>query len=322
MSPPPIDILKKLFEKGLITQTEMELAPRISMADDITAEADSGGHTDNRPALALLPAIQAVRDRLMEKYNYPCKIGVGLAGGLATPVSAAAAFAMGADYILTGTINQACREAGTSEKVKELLTQARQADVTMAPAADMFEMGGKVQVLKRGTMFAMRGAKLYSTYASYPHLDAIPQAELNFIEKKILGKPVDQVWEDTKAFFEDRDPTQVQRALKDPKYKMALIFRSYLGQASLWAISGLESRTGDYQVWCGPAIGAFNAWTKGTPLAQKENRDVVTAAFNLLVGASLEARSRILASQYPALAGIRALPKTIEELKICSRELA
>ncbi len=26
----------------------------------------------------------------------------------------------------------------------------------MAPAADMFEMGVKVQVLKRGTLFAMR----------------------------------------------------------------------------------------------------------------------------------------------------------------------
>jgi NAD(P)H-dependent flavin oxidoreductase YrpB (nitropropane dioxygenase family) len=48
--------------------------------------------------------------------------------------------------------------------VREMLAQAEQADVIMAPAADMFEMGVKLQVLKRGTMFAMRAAKLYELY--------------------------------------------------------------------------------------------------------------------------------------------------------------
>jgi trans-AT polyketide synthase/acyltransferase/oxidoreductase domain-containing protein len=321
MSPPPADMLKKLRAERLITETEMALAARIPMADDVTAEADSGGHTDNRPALALLPSIQAVRDRMMEAHGYPEKIGVGLAGGISTPVSAAAAYAMGADYILTGSINQACREAGTSEKVKELLAQTRQADVTMAPAADMFEMGGKVQVLKRGTMFAMRAAKLFSIYKAWPSLDAIPEAELTFVEEKILGKSVDATWADTVAFFEDRDPTQIAKAESDPKHRMALVFRSYLGQAAIWAIQGIEHRTGDYQIWCGPAIGAFNAWTANTPLALPSGRDVITVAFNLMIGASVEARSRILASQFPKLAGIRFLPKTRAELTGCSREI-
>src|ERR1019366_8424775 len=52
-------------------------------------------------------------------------------------------------------------ESGASEGVRRLLAQAEQADTAMAPAADMFEMGVKVQVLKRGTMFPMRAAKLY-----------------------------------------------------------------------------------------------------------------------------------------------------------------
>lgn len=321
MSPPPAEILKKLHTRGLITDTELALAPRIPMADDITAEADSGGHTDNRPALALLPAIQAVRDRLMETHGYPEKIGVGLAGGIAAPVSATAAYAMGADYVLTGTINQACVEAGTAEPVKAALAQARQADVTMAPAADMFEMGGKVQVLKRGTMFAMRAAKLFALYKEHPSIEALPESDRMFVEKKILGKPLEQVWLETKAFFEERDPSQLAKAQSDPKHRMALIFRSYLGQASLWAIRGIPERSGDYQIWCGPAIGAFNAWTKDTPLASPDNRDVTTVAFNLLVGASVEARSRILASQYPSLAGIRFLPKTREALVRCSVEI-
>ena len=36
----------------------------------MTVEADSGGHTDNRPAITLLPTILALRDRLQEQYRY------------------------------------------------------------------------------------------------------------------------------------------------------------------------------------------------------------------------------------------------------------
>ncbi len=67
---------------------------------------------------------------------------------------------MGAAFALTGSINQACIESGTSDTVRRMLAEAEQADVIMAPSADMFELGVKVQVLKRGTMFALRASKL------------------------------------------------------------------------------------------------------------------------------------------------------------------
>ena len=35
-----------------------------------------------------------------------------------------------------------------------------------------------------------------------------------------------------------RNPTQIEKADADPKHKMALVFRAYLGQASKWAIAG------------------------------------------------------------------------------------
>jgi len=47
----------------------------------------------------------------------------------------------------------------------------------MAPAGDMFEMGVKVQVLKRGTMFAMRAQKLYELYTRYSAWEDVPQQE-------------------------------------------------------------------------------------------------------------------------------------------------
>ena len=134
------------------------------MADDITVEADSGGHTDNRPLVSAFPAILNLRDEIQALHPERTPVRIGAAGGIATPASALAAFMMGAAYIITGSVNQACVESGASDHTRSLLAQAEMTDVTMAPASDMFEMGVQVQVLKRGTMFAMRAQKLYEIY--------------------------------------------------------------------------------------------------------------------------------------------------------------
>ncbi len=297
LSPPPEKLLRQLLEKRMITEQEADLARFIPMAEDLTAEADSGGHTDNRPALTLFPTMLALRDRLAEKYRYtriPC---VGLGGGIATPESAAAAFAMGAAYLVTGSVNQACIEAGTSEAVRQMLAEARQADVIMAPAADMFEMGVKVQVLKRGTMFPLRAAKLHDLYNRHDRYEDIPTAQRQILERDFFQSSFEEAWTGTRAFFERRDPRQNVRAEKDPKHKMALVFRSYLGQSSRWAISGDPARRMDYQIWCGPAIGAFNEWTRGSFLEKPENRQTVTVAMNLLTGAAVVTRANWLRSQ-------------------------
>ena len=84
------------------------------MAQEITAEADSGGHTDNRPACTLFPTISSLATRL-QATTATRKLRVGLAGGISTPAAAAAAFAMGAAYIMTGSVHQACLESGTSD---------------------------------------------------------------------------------------------------------------------------------------------------------------------------------------------------------------
>lgn len=296
-SPPPPKLLQVLLEKNLITRNETELAANIPLAQDLTAEADSGGHTDNRPALALLPTMLALRDEMAAKYHYQEPICVGLGGGIATPAATAAAFAMGAAYVLTGSVNQACIEAGTSETVRQMLTEAGQADVVMAPAADMFEMGVKVQVLKRGTMFPFRAAKLYDLYQSYENLEAIPPKEKEILERDYFRSSFGQEWEQTKEFFARRDPGQIDQAERDPRHKMALVFRSYLGRSSSWANSGDPARKIDYQIWCGPSMGAFNEWTRGTFLAKPENRTTVTVAMNLLFGAAVKTRCNWLRCQ-------------------------
>lgn len=303
-APPPDKILSKLAEQGLITQEEASLAVRIPMADALTAEADSGGHTDNRPALALLPTMLTLCDEMCTRYQYPQSITVGLGGGIATPAATAAAFSMGAGYVITGSINQSCSEAGVCETVRQMLVEAGQADVTMAPAADMFEMGGRVQVLKRGTMFAMRASKLYDCYVRYQDFDQLPEKERDNIQKNLLRCSFEEEWAATRKFFLERDPRQVDRAEKDPRHKMALVFRSYLGRSSMWCVTGDPDRKVDYQIWCGPAIGAFNEWVRGTFLEKAENRDFKTIAMNLLVGASVVTRAAWLRNQ-----GVQVPPK-------------
>jgi PfaD family protein len=300
-SPPPEKILMQLVATKELTRQEAELARYIPMADSLTAEADSGGHTDNRPAISLLPTIIALRNEMVAAHRYPQSIPVGLGGGIGTPQAAAAAFAMGAAYILTGSVNQACVEAGTSEDVRRLLAEARQADVAMAPAADMFEMGGKVQVLKRGTMFAQRAARLHELYSVHERLETIPDKIRIQMERDIFKCTLDEEWNRTKAFFLERDPMQVARAEQDSRHKMALVFRSYLGQSSRWATSGDPSRKMDYQIWCGPAMGAFNAWTRGSFLEKPENRSTITVAMNLLFGASVLTRANWIRCQGIAL---------------------
>jgi trans-AT polyketide synthase/acyltransferase/oxidoreductase domain-containing protein len=314
-SPPPEKLIDILLKKGLISQQEAKRSQYIPMAQDLTAEADSGGHTDNRPALTLLPTMIALKNEFMDSFNYKEPLCVGLAGGIATPQSAAAAFGMGAAYILTGSINQACVEAGICDNVKQMLCQAEQADVTMAPAADMFEIGARVQVLKRGTMFPVRAEKLYKFYKSHNSFDEIDEKSKQEIQAKFLQATFEDTWTSTKDFFtKTGNEKEIQRAQNDPKYKMALVFRSYLGLSSKWAIQGITQRKMDYQIWCGPAIGAFNQWVKGSFLETFENRKTAEIALNLMYGASVCIRASILSTQ-----GIE-LPMGANEVKPLPRK--
>jgi trans-AT polyketide synthase/acyltransferase/oxidoreductase domain-containing protein len=316
MAPAPPQILRALVASGEVSAEQAEWAARFPLADDITAEADSGGHTDNQPAIVLLPTMLTLRDRIQETHGYDRPLRIGAAGGISTPWSAAAALAMGAAYLVTGSVNQSCVEAGTSAAARSMLAQARQADIAMAPAADMFEMGVKVQVLKRGTLFAMRAAKLYELYRAHDGLDQIPDGERASLEKTIFRAPLDAIWDQTKAYFQERDPARIERSNHDPKQKMALVFRWYLGMSSHWATSGDPARTVDYQIWCGPAMAAFNDWVRGSFLEAPENRQVAAVALNILYGAAVLTRARIASIQGVSLpAGVPRL------IPLCSTEI-
>jgi PfaD family protein len=301
MQPPPADMLRELVASGRITAEQAALAAELPVATEVTVEADSGGHTDNRQLATILPLVLEMRDRALAATGSFIFVGAG--GGIGTPSAAAAAFAAGADYLVTGSINQACTEAATSKAVKQLLAQAESTDTAMVAAADMFELGAKVQVLRRGTLFPIRARRLEQLYHRYDSVEEVPADERAKLETQIFGCGLDRVWSDVQTFFGERDPGLLDRCAEDPKQRMALIFRWYLGQSSRWATAGIEARAADYQIWCGAAMGAFNAWTRGSPYAEPARRHVAEVAAGLMTGASYLLRLQSLKSAAVTLPG-------------------
>jgi trans-AT polyketide synthase/acyltransferase/oxidoreductase domain-containing protein len=301
MQPAPESFLKQLLEAGMISAEQARLAARVPMADDITVEADSGGHTDNRSLVCLLPAMVTLRDQMQQQFNYPQPVRVGAAGGIGTPEAVFGAFSMGAAFVVTGSINQSCRESGSSDHVRKVLAQADMTDTIMAPAADMLEMGVKLQVLKKGTLFGLRAQKLLDLYLAHDDWAEIPEKDRQHLEKNLFRGPFDQIWQHCVEFFQQRDPEQLLRAENNPKRKMALVFRWYLGLSSAWANRGEPGRELDYQIWCGPSMGAFNQWVKGSRLENWEHRRVADLGLQLLYGAAYLSRL-----QYLVLHGVLA----------------
>lgn len=299
LSPPPALIVKKLLAEGAVTAEEAKMAGKVPMADDLCVEADSGGHTDQGVAYALMPSMLRLMEDMMAQYKYTKKIRLGAAGGIGAPEAAAGAFVLGADFILTGSINQCTVEAGISDAAKDLLQQMNVQDTDYAPAGDMFELGAKVQVLRKGLFFPARAKKLYNLYQQYDSLDEIDEKTKKQLVEKYFKRSFDDIYEDVKNFFQDKEPAQIESADKNPKHKMALIFRWYFNHTTNLALNGSEEQKVDYQIHCGPALGAFNQWVKGTSLENWRNRYVAEIGDRMMTETAnlLNQRFRCMLSQ-------------------------
>ncbi|MER7986303.1 ACP S-malonyltransferase [Streptomyces noursei] len=287
MAPAPGPVLDRLRREHALTDEQVELARTVPMSHDVTVEADSGGHTDGGVATVLLPAMLRLRQRAQDRHGYDEPICLGLAGGLGTPEALAAAFMLGADYVLTGSINQCTVESGMSNGVKDLLQDIGIADTTYAPAGDMFEFGAKVQVLRKGVFFPARANKLFSLYSHCDGLDEIPEKTRALLERTYFKKSIEEVWDEVRAYLRAQGRTaDLDRADTDAKQKMALVFRWYFFHTTRLAMTGDPSGKVNYQVQTGPALGAFNQWVDGTALASWRHRHVDRIGLMLLDGAA------------------------------------
>jgi trans-AT polyketide synthase/acyltransferase/oxidoreductase domain-containing protein len=210
---------------------------------------------------------------------------VGAAGGLGAPEQVACAFFLGADFITTGSINQCTPEAGTSDAVKDMLQNVGVQDTAYAPAGDMFEMGAKVQVMKKGVFFPARANKLYDLWRQHASLDALEGAVRREIQDKFFRRSFEDVWAETRDHYGRVLPAELARVEGNPKAKMGLVFRWYFVHSMRLALRGESTQRVDYQVHCGPAMGAFNQWVQGTSLEDWRRRHGDTVAEHLMQGA-------------------------------------
>lgn len=297
MSPPPEGILRRLVEERKLTEAEAEVARRLPVAAEVCVEADSGGHTDAGRAYTLMPAMLDLRDQVMARHAYPTRIRIGAAGGLGSPEAVAAAFVLGADFVVTGSVNQCSPEAGTSEAVKDLLSRLDVQDTAYTPAGDMFELGARVQVVSKGTLFAARANKLYEVYRRHGSLEELDEPTRRRIEERYFKRSFAEVWQETEGYLSGARPAEVEKARRDPKHRMALLFNWYFVHSTRLALEGGPEKV-NYQIHCGPAMGAFNRAVRGTELEDWRQRHVDLIAERLMRGAAalLSRRFRDLAS--------------------------
>ncbi len=270
LGPPSKELVLAAAAKGWLTREEALLAITHPVVDCVVLEGDSAGHTDGRQWTELFDALQAGREQLLQARRGR-EMWIGVAGGFGEPGEVARAWEAGADFVLVGSVMQSTRQAEQGELAKDMLVAAAPDDVGMAPAADMYEFGARVQVLTRGTSFARR-ANLLDTWGRAAANGLPDGEELEPSYEAITGESPQTAWEATQAFWAIRDPEVLVRAEDSRRLRAALLVRRYLGLSSRWARRGDVDRQDDFQIWCGPAQGRLNVWLTGCHLQDWRQR--------------------------------------------------
>lgn len=276
LRPAPEDVVRGLVERGEVSAQEAARAAGLPMADDLCVEADGGWHTAAADLATLLPAVLRLRDTLAARSP---RVHVGAAGGIGTPEAAAAALVLGAEFLVTGSVNQCTVEAATSDEVKDMLQRLDVPDTEPTPWSEMFELGVRARAVKRGVFLPARADRLYQLWRLHDSFADIDAGARRQIEETYLRRPFDDAWR--AALATDR-PAATDGGKVNAKRKLALAFRTYLDDGFELARAGVPDRRVDYLVHCGPAMGAFNQWVKGTSLEPWQARNVDLLADRLL----------------------------------------
>ena len=145
--------------------------------------------------------------------------------------------------------------------------------------------------------------KLYEIYRRYDSLEQLDPATRRMLEEKYFGRSCEAVWAETRHYYAQAAPVELERAERQPKQKLAMILRWYFVRSNRLALAGDPSGRVDYQIHCGPAMGACNQWLRDTPLADWRNRHVDDLAERLMTQAA-----RLLTDRFAALHSVAQEP--------------
>ncbi|MGV9764235.1 acyltransferase domain-containing protein [Micromonospora tulbaghiae] len=246
--------VRALAAAGHLDGASAGAAAREAVATDVAVERD---------AHALVPVLVALRDREAPG----TRIGVA---GVGTPAAVAAAFALGADFVVTTTVNQCTAEAATSDAAKDLLAALDVTDIREAPDPDLFELGGRSPVAHRGTLFAARAEELYRMFLRYDRLADVGPRRLAELERTHFGRPLDEVRADLGV------------AGRDDRHVLASVCAAYCREATAAALRGTAGQRLNYRVPASTDVGAFNRLVAAEPLADWRARHAELVTERLL----------------------------------------
>jgi trans-AT polyketide synthase/acyltransferase/oxidoreductase domain-containing protein len=112
------------------------------------------------------------------------------------------------------------------------------------------------------------------------------------LEKTCFGAELDSVWEQLQAQRLPPPAAELQRAERDPRQRMRLVFRWYLRQGVHRAREGREQDRLNYRVFGEPAVGALNQALAGSSLADWRSRTAPALADHLMGSAAQLLRRR------------------------------
>ncbi|MBL8298629.1 MAG: hypothetical protein JNN30_09820 [Rhodanobacteraceae bacterium] len=131
-----------------------------------------------------------------------------------------------------------------------------------------------------------RANKLYELYQRFGSIEEVDERTRQQIQEKYFRRSFDDVWNETRSYCPRAAPQSLQEIERSPEPKMALIFKWNFVHTTRLAMQGVPNQQVDYQIHCGPALGAFKQWMKNTPLESWRNRYDADLGKRLMEGAA------------------------------------
>lgn len=282
MTPVPENMLKKMHDEGKLSEEQVEIAKSIPLADEIIVVSFGADKTGSIPVNSFLPQVIAKKNALIKKYGYSENIHVGAAGSIGDPVSALDAFLLGADFIMTGSVNQCTAEAEISDMIKNKLQKVEIQDTEIIPTSHVYEIGMKMQVLKKGVFFTARALKLYEIYNKISKIEDIEPELLAQIQDKYFGKSIDAIYSEIKNELSEKE---IDRAETDSKFKFGLIIYWYYNYCTECAIRNDNVQNLNCLIPVSCAMGRINNFLEKTEYSDWKNRHPDIIAKLIMSGA-------------------------------------
>ncbi|MFC1745257.1 1-acyl-sn-glycerol-3-phosphate acyltransferase [Candidatus Riflebacteria bacterium] len=290
---PPKNVVERLWQDGRISEQEKNLSCKIGLSEDIIVHGEGSGLGSNGSLNTLFPQIYQSVKIIQEDLTR--NIRIGTSGGLSNPQAISAMFSLGADFVVTGSINQISAEANCSAKVKQMLAKAGSSDTAFVVSADPLEKGNNIQVLKYGTQFSVKANKLAKLYLKYGDLLNLPEKEKKVLEEGFFRCSLETAMNRANLIFKDLQFGENKKNKKESG--LLLLFHLYLYESFLWAKEGTKNREMDYQIWVDQSIGSFNMWRNAVFSKSIEDISVTDIAERLLFCSGVLTRLQFLQAQ-------------------------